>query len=296
MDTRDALVVDAFTVEPTAGTPVGVVLDGADLAADQRAAVAAELGQPTTAFVSEGPEEREIRVAGDGEIGRGIHVAVAAASALADRGRLDADAVAFDLGERSVEVALEADGRRWVGVDEPDLREAEVSEAEAADALGVDPAAIRDVGADLPLVRASLGRGRLLVPVNFLEHLSGARPDPEGVESVLSATDSDAIYAFTFDTLSADAEIHGLAVGADGAGHPADGEAAACAAAACRRYGAFDGDRSVVRVEEGDLGDRPARIAVRTDDGFAVGGRAMTSLDGTVAVPSAGSDDDIIEA
>lgn len=313
MDTRDVLLVDAFTAEPMAGTPVGVVLDSVDLAADQRAAIADEFGAPGTAFVSETAEGWQLRVAGDRDVGRGIHVAIAAASALAERDRLDGNAVTFERPTRDLSVTVEPDGRAWVTVEGPDLREADATEAEAAAALGIDVASIRDVGADMPLVRASLGPGILLVPVNFLEHLSGADPDLGAVADLLDATAAEAVYGFTFDTLSADAEVHGLLVGPEGARDRTGGEAAACTAVALRRYGAFDHDRTDVRFEQGHLQDRPAQIAVRTEpgedadgagegtgdvpaDAVQVGGRAVTVLDGRVVVPPATEDDDIVEA
>lgn len=312
METRDVLLVDAFAEAPMAGTPVGIVLDGADLAADQRAAIADEFGAPGTAFVSETADGWELRVDGERDVGRGIHVAIAAASALAERGRIADDAVTFDTDGRDLSVGVEADGRAWVTVEGPSLREADVAETETAEALGVDVASIRDVGADMPLVRASLGPGILLVPVNFLEHLSGADPDLGTVADVLDATATEAVYGFTFDTLSAEAEVHGLLVGPEGARDRTGGEAAASAAVALRRYGAFDHDRTEIHFEQGDMQDRSARIGVRTevdadaggdgdvggtgDTAIQVGGRAVTVLDGRVVVPEAVGEDDIVEA
>lgn len=313
METRDVLLVDAFAEDPMTGTPVGVVLDSADLAADQRSALADEFGAPGTAFVSEADDGWNLRVAGERAVGRGIHVAIAAASALAERGHLADDVVTFELARRSLAVEVAPDGRAWVAVEGPDLREADVTEAAAAEALGVDVATVKDIGADMPLVRASLGPGILLVPVNFLEHLSGAEPALGAVADVLEATATEAVYGFTFDTLSVDADVHGLLVGPEGARVHTGGEAAACAAAALGRYGAFDHDRTALRFEQGDLRDRPARLAVRTDpddvageaeapgttgtaDAIQVGGRSVTVLDGRVVVPPAAEDDDILEA
>jgi len=296
MDTRDALVVDAFAPEPMTGTPVGVILDGASLAPDQRDRIAGEFGAPVTAFVGR-DDGWQLRLGGE-SAGRPLHVGVAAATALRERDRLedDADAVPLQLPDAAMTVTLDAEGRAWVDVDEPDLRSPEVTEAEAADALGIDKAAIRDVAADLPLVRASLGRGVLAVPVNFLEHLSGADPDPGAVADVLDRTGAACLYAYTFDTLAGDRDVHGLAVDGDGPVAGPTGEAAACAAAAIRRHGAMDHDRDTLRFEAGDLLDRPVRLAIRTGDGYAVGGRAVTVVDGRIVVPPAEEGGDIIEA
>lgn len=293
MDTRDALVVDAYAPEPMTGTPVGVILDGASLAPDQRDRIAGEFGAPVTAFVGR-DDGWQLRLGGE-SAGRPLHVGVAAATALRERDRLEDDAITLQLPEEAMAVTVEADGRAWVDIDEPDLRSAEVTEAEAADALGIDKAAIRDVAADLPLVRASLGRGVLAVPVNFLEHLSGAEPDRAAMTALLDRSGTACLYAYTFDTLAGDRDIHGLAVDGDGPVAGPTDEAAACAAAAIRRHGALDHDRETLRFEAGHLLDRPACLSVRTGDEYAVGGRAVMVVDGTIAVPPADEGGDIIE-
>ena len=51
METREVLLVDAFTREPMAGNPAGLVPTADGLSADQMAAIANELGASETAFV-----------------------------------------------------------------------------------------------------------------------------------------------------------------------------------------------------------------------------------------------------
>lgn len=296
MDTRDALVVDAFAPGPMTGTPVGVVLDGAALAADQRRRMAGEFGAPVSAFVGKGDSDWRLRLAGDAEGARPLHVGVAVGAVLRERDWLEGETATLALADETLSIEVGGDGRAWVGVDEPDFREAPVTETEAAEALGVDPAAIRDVAADFPLLRGSIGRGVLVVPVNFLEHLSSADPDPAAVTDLLEQAQADVLYAVTFDTLSGDRDAHGLAVDGNGRRRRATGEAEACAAAAIRQHGALDHERDTLRFEAGDLLDRPARIDVQTEDGYAVGGHSVTVLDGTIVVPPADEGDDIIEA
>lgn len=292
METRDALVVDAFAPGPMTGTPVGVVLDGAGLAADQRRRIAGEFGAPVTAFVGTDADDWQLRLAGAADAARPLHVGVAVGAALGERG---AGTAPLSLEDGTMAVERGEDGRTWVTVDEPDLRDAPVTETDAADALGVDAAAVRDVAADFPILRGSIGRGVLVVPVNFLEHLSGAEPDPAAIEALLERAGAALLYGVTFDTLAGDRDVHGLALDADGRRRRATGEAEACAAAAIRKHGALDHDRDVLRFEAGDLLDRPARLDVRTADGYAVGGHSVTVLDGSVVVPPAREGDDIIE-
>lgn len=283
-------VVDAFAPEPLAGTPVGVVRVGAGLEPDQRSRIADELGPAVTAFVD---EHGAVTMAGTPGDGPPIHVGLAVAAAI-DDGAAD-EPLALDLPAGPVTVAPAANGHRKVEMAAPDLRPADVEAAAVADALGIDVAAIRDVAADFPLVRASLGPGVLVVPVNFLEHLSGAAPDPAAVDGVLEGTGADSLYAVTFDTLDRDRDAHGMEVDGSGRRLPT-GRGEACAAAAIARHGALDHDRETLRFEVGDLVDRPARLAVSIGDASGVSGPAVTALDGTIGVPTVAGDDDIIEA
>jgi trans-2,3-dihydro-3-hydroxyanthranilate isomerase len=292
MDTRDVSVVDAFAPEPLAGTPVGVVPDGSDLDPNQRSRIADELAPAVTTFVG---SDGDVTLAGETGDSPPIHVGLAVATTLDEREALSAGEhpLEFSTGALTVEVA--GDGRYRVAVDRPDLRAAEVEEAAVATALGVDVATIRDVAADFPLLRASLGPGVLVVPVNFLEHLSGAEPDLDAVGDVLEASGADSIYAFTFDTLDRDRDAHGLEIDEAGRRQPT-GRAEACAAAAIDHHGSLDHDRETLRFEAGDLVERPARLEVAVGESYAVGGPAVTALDGTVLVPVVVGDDDIVEA
>lgn len=289
MDTRPVAVVDAFADGPMTGTPVGIVLDAGGLGPGQRTAVADEVGAAETAFV----DEDAVAVVSDRDPGRGLHVALGVASRLDELGRLDGDAVDLAVDDAAVRTSVGDSGRLWVDVAEPDVREAAVEPEVAAEALGVDAVAVSEVSGDVPVVRASVGRGLLVVPVTYLEHLTGASPDAGVVADLLEAEGATAVYAYTFDTLEAESDVHGLLVGPDGATARSTGEAAACVAATLGQFGALDGDE--LRVEAGDLQDRPARLWVRTGDGWQVGGRAVTVLDGSVVVPPADSEDDILE-
>jgi predicted PhzF superfamily epimerase YddE/YHI9 len=163
-----------------------------------------------------------------------------------------------------------------------------------ADALGVDPAALADVGADLPLARVSAGAGYLAVPVNFMEHLGRVDPNREWVAGILDEADAEALYAFSFDTLAAEVDWHARVLTREG-----EVAASARATAATARYvlqqGALDADRDTLVAASGNFIDRPSRVQVDLAGADPeVTGTSLTVFDGTVAVPEP-DEDDIIE-
>jgi len=298
METRRALLVDAFTDEPMTGNPAGVLADAAGLDDEQCQRVAAELGASETAFLSPADEadyriryftpEQAVDLCG--------HATVAAVGALFDDGVVDAGTVTVETPVGDLDVTVDADGAIWMSQTAPEIRPVDLDYERVADALGVDVATLRDVGADLPLVVASTGLPWLLVPVNYFEHLRDASPDMRAIEDATDTVDAAGIYAFTFDTIAADATLHARAF-APGAGVPEDpvtGTASGAVGAYLDREGALDADLDRIVCEQGHVMDRPGRVTVDTSDGIRVGGRSVTVLDGDLSVPPS-SDDDIIE-
>jgi PhzF family phenazine biosynthesis protein len=306
MDTYRTLLVDAFASDPLAGTVAGVVPDADGLTAEQMRAVARELGASETAFVlPSGSADRRLRYfTPTREVDRCGHATVAAHAHLHEAGVVDADDHTVETSAGVLDVEIDG-GVVWMRQDAPEVSEVSLDYDRLGSALGVDPAALRDVGADLPPAVASTGLPFLCVPVNFLEHLSGADPDVDALADVAADHDAAGVYVFTFDALDGDSTLHarcfgpGRGVGED----PVTGTASGACAAYLRHVGAFDdaatGDGGStpdeLRFEQGHFLDRPGRVHVRFDGGVWVGGRAVTSLDGTLAVPP-DEDDGIIEA
>ncbi len=315
METRRVLLVDAFAAEPLTGNAAGVVPDAEGLSDDQMAAVAAELGASETAFLTDGDG-----AAGDGDNSAGdgaaddrlryfsptTEVDLCGHATIATYGALFAEG-AIDGGERTVRTNVgditvavdDDDGTVWMRQQAPSVEVVDVDLGRVADALGVDPAALRDVGADLPVAVASTGLPFLVVPVNFLERLGEADPDDAAVEALAEEFDAAGVYAFTFDALDADSTLHGrafvpsLGVSED----PVTGTASGAVGGYLRRVDAFDGDEpDELRFEQGHFVDRPGHVRVRVEaEGVRVGGRAMVALDGEIRIPD-DEDDEIIEA
>jgi len=299
MDTRDALLVDAFTDEPMAGNPAGVVPEAGGLDDEQMGKVAGELGASETAFVvdDEAADRRLRYFTPEREIDLCGHATVAAHAYLFEREEIDAGTHTLATAAGTFDIEIRSDGTVWMEQATADVRPADVSYDEVAAALGVDPATLRDVGADFPLSVASTGVPFLLVPVNYFEHLRDASPDMAAIRDLCASVDAEGLYAFTFDTLDGDSTIHSRAF-VPLAGIPEDPVTGTGAGAACaylRQQNALDGEQDELVVEQGHFLDRPGRVRVETDGyDVRVGGRAVTTLDGTLTVPES-EDDDIIE-
>ena len=317
METRRCLQVDAFTTEPLAGNAAGVVPDAAGLDDAQMQAIARELNASETAFLTSGDEaDRRIRYfTPTREVDLCGHATVASHAWLAESGEIDDGTHTLATNVGVIEVTVDG-GSVWMTQDDAAVETVDLNHGRVAEVLGADPATLRDVGADLPLATASTGLGYLVVPVNFLSALSELAPDSDAVAALADELGVTGVYAFTFDTLDADATLHGrmFAPGAGVDEDPVTGTASGAVGAYLREVEAFgggaqgaeesggeeggrrDGDLPAeLTLEQGHFVDRPGRVRVRArSDPVEVGGRAVTALDGSVAVPPS-DDDDIIE-
>ena len=296
VETRRACLVDAFTDEPLCGNAAGVVPDAAGLTDEQMEAVARELGASETAFLrpSEDADRRVRYFTPETEVDLCGHATVGSHALLYADGALDPGTHTLETNVGVLEIEIESNGRVWMTQDEPDIREVEVAYDRLGSALGIDPAAMRDVGADLPVARASTGLPFLVVPVNFLEHLGNADPDMGEIEALSEAFDVAGVYAFTFDALDPASTLHARMF-APAAGVPEDpvtGTASGAAGAYLDRFGAVDTD--AMRFEQGYFLDRGGIVHVEIGEAVRVGGDAVVSLEGRLLVPAA-TEDDILE-
>ncbi|MEF8786719.1 MAG: PhzF family phenazine biosynthesis protein [Haloarculaceae archaeon] len=297
METRQAFLVDACAAEPTGGVPIGVVPDGDGLADEQVSAVAGEFA--TTVAL---PNGDDLRVsAPSGPLEHHPAATIAAVGHQYERGEREVGNYTLSTAAGTVEAEVTSDGGVWVEQSPPTATTANVSESSVADALGIDPAAVRDVGADFPPTLLSVGIDALAVPVNFLEHLSGARPDASALAAVADDAAVDVVCGFTFDTLAADAACHMRAfvppeqsVGNRTVGQETLVLPAVAGGLVSHLFERGSIEDATTSVEQGHFVDRPGRAHVEAGDGLRVGGHTSTSLDGSVTVPPV-EDDDIIE-
>jgi trans-2,3-dihydro-3-hydroxyanthranilate isomerase len=308
METRRTLLIDAFAAEPLAGNAAGVVPDADGLDAERMGAIARELSASETAFLTDDADadvDHRIRYfTPEQEVDLCGHATIASLVHLHDEGELDAGAGRLRTNAGVVDVEVTEDGVAWMGTGEPSVEVVDLDYERAGEALGIDPAALQDVGADLPAAVATVGLPFLIVPVNFLEHLGGAAPDMDAVEALAAEHGATGVYAFTFDALEAASTLHAR-MWAPGAGVPEDpvtGTASGACGAYLHAVDAFDDPPREMRFEQGHFVDRPGIVRVEVGSGgdgdgddVRVGGRAVTALDGSLVVPPA-DDDEILEA
>ncbi len=299
MERRQVLLVDAFADEPMGGQQIPVIPVGG-LSQTQLRAVADELSSPGVVG------RREDKLVYAGRAGMGIEGAIAGAAGLFGRGDLAAGNHRIG-GTEPRQVEIEDDGSVWVESDRQEIETDALGERTIGDALGVDVAAIRDVGADLPVARASGGGGSLLVAVNFFEHLSGADPDLAALGELLRTESLTRVLAFSFDTLAAESDVHarvftrGTRTESTGRGmagrageQATSGVTAAALGTHLTHHDVFD--EGPIRIECGHVLGRPATMWTTLEAAPTVGGRGVTTVDGEMTVPADDPDEDIIEA
>ncbi|WEL21879.1 PhzF family phenazine biosynthesis protein [Halorhabdus sp. BNX81] len=295
-DSLDVSLVDAFTTDSFAGNPAGVVPDAADLSADQMQAIAAELGASETAFVRSAEDaDRTLRYfTPENEVDLCGHATIAAHARLFEQGDLDAGDHSISTNVGTLAIEIEADGTVWMAGDDPDVRSVDIGYDRLAEILGLTETAFAGVGMDLPIARASTGMPFLVVPVNYFEQLGDIAPNLAAIERLCDEHDATGLYVFTFDTLDRESTVHGrlFAPGVGVDEDPVTGTASGAVAAYLDRFAEIDA--TTVRCEQGDFLDRPGRVQVRVEDGVFVGGQAVTTLTGDIAIPDV-EDGDIIE-
>jgi PhzF family phenazine biosynthesis protein len=293
-------LVDAFTDEPMAGNPAGVVPDADGLSEGQMQAVANELSVSETAFLlSSDDADRKVRYfTPTQEVDLCGHATIGSHALLRENGTLSPGEHTLETNLGVLDIEITDDGVVWMTQDRPTIRTVDLDHQRVADALGIDAVALRQMEIDLQLAVASTGLPFLVVPVTYFRQVSDATPDAAAIEALCEEVDATGLYAFTFDALDPDATLHGRMF-APGAGVPEDpvtGTASGAVGAYLREMDAFDGDfPEEMTFEQGHVLDRPGEVRVRVGGQIRVGGEGVTSMRGRMTVPEL-ADDDIVEA
>lgn len=290
------LQVDAFTDRPFSGNPAGVVLDADGIPDAAMQAIAAEINAADTAFLSRASGDahgrlrwftpaREVTYCG--------HATIATAHALVEAGRLSAgDRAAFETlgGRLDVAVDPRAGGVIWLEPPPPALAPFEGDLDALAGAVGLESSAI---AAWAPV--ALTGERDLLVPVADLGALGALAPDMATLGRAAAASGLRGVCVVSPETVDPGSLVHSRFF-APHYGIPEDpvtGSVHSSIALWLLGAGRLEpaGGPSVFTAEQGDGLGRPGRLLLAVDAAagaparIRVGGRAVTVLEGRIALP-----------
>lgn len=281
-----AYKVDAFTDRAYGGNPAGVVPDAASLTEAQMRAIAREMNLSETAFLlpptSPAADLRVRFFTPTSEIPLCGHATIASFHLLRELGRIGPGVTRLETNVGVLPVEVRADGRAFLQSDPLTFAPSPATDAELARLLGV---AREEV-----LPGARLVRGKLIAPVRGLKTLETAKPDFRGILA-LAPKGVQGLAPLSYETRTRGPLTHvryfAPSVGIDedpvtGTAHIALGgylvEAGKIGvpAAFVGEQGDFCGRPGLVEVEVSGTRDAPV---------VRVGGRAVTVLRGTMAVP-----------
>lgn len=272
-------LVKAFTKNPTAGNPAGVVLDAEHMSDEQKQDIATKLGFSESAFVEKSDiADFKVRFfSPTQEVDFCGHATIATFHTLATVGRVNFNAsgrgiVTQETGIGVLPVICNADGRIMMTQKEPVFSEVFEDMDDVAEMLGLSA---RDI-APYPCQIISTGARQLTVCVKNLETLKKIQPDIEkitshsrqynhaGIAAIITGgfTDKGDVATRNF------APIFGINE------DPATGIAAGAIAHYANKY-TFNVKKDHIIVEQGVTMNAASTIIVDITDATLVGGNAV---------------------
>lgn len=286
MKQANVLQVDAFTVNPFAGNPAGVVLDATGLDVGMMQKIAREMNCSETAFVLSSPDgslrfryftpETEVDLCG--------HATIAAMHALhAERGLSGTTVVQTNVGRLEMEVTPE--GVVWMEQAQPQFKELPKDMVSIiADYLGMS---VEEIRTDIPLGLAYTGLWDLMVPIRNLNVLQSLKPNLTKLAQLNQQQGAASTHVYCFETEQSDSTLHARdfspAVGVPE--DPHTGTASGALGAWLVNLGVLQ--PGTFTFEQGWSVGRPGLILVEVSkDPLAVkvGGRAVVVLKGVMTL------------
>jgi trans-2,3-dihydro-3-hydroxyanthranilate isomerase len=282
------LILDVFARGPLQGNQLAVFPEAAGLSGDLMQALAREMHFSETTFILDRrPNERgwPVRIFTPGrEVPFAGHPTLGTAYVIWDRllGR-HADEVKLDLKVGAVPVRVEHGGSRLMMTQvQPEFGRT-LSPADAAPALGLDPA---DIDPAWPVQEVSTGLSFLIVPVRSLAAVRRVKVNLAAHDALIAGLDAKAILVFSPETeRTADLHVRVFcdyyAVPED----PATGSANGCLCAWLVRHRFFGRPDFAVRTEQGIEIGRPSELFLEGSDRdgsitVRVGGRVVPVASG----------------
>jgi trans-2,3-dihydro-3-hydroxyanthranilate isomerase len=283
---RRVFFCDVFAERPLAGNGLAVVDDADGISDEVMLAFARETRLSETTFVQsptdEGADylnriwtpEEELAFAGHPSLGTAVAVA-------RWRGETEASFVQQSTaGQRSIEVAEEADGRWRASMDQGETEfGAELDPAAAMAALGLDAS---DAHPDLAPVMASVGIFHAFAPLADASALGRIEPDYPAIDELIAPHEGVVLYPAWVDPGSGEARARSFSRIVELGEDPGTGSAAG---PLCAYMARSSGVRRLT-IRQGEEMGRPSVLeAEMNGEGVQVRGPVIPLVDGTVELP-----------
>jgi|GEM_PF-2071134 len=289
MGTVTGRIIDAFAPRPLTGNPVAI-FDGT-LADDPAAlaAVATAVAMPAVAIDRSGTVSLTCQYP-TGWVADAPTVILAVASYLAESGDLPTE---LHLDGAGYPIDTDAEGQVAVGVPQPTIQRIDLPPEDVSAALGLGVDQVAPVADHAPAAVAAGKTSRLIVPVTFLSALAQTAVDTAALRELCVSHGADAVFCYSFDTLTQQAAVHGRQVPLQQAHPSASAFGALDCIATLRSVGALGGSTEPAVVEQGDHWGRPSRMTIDTTDASSIGGQ--THLTGALTLEAVVPNDIILE-
>lgn len=198
--TVTAYLVNVFGVDVSGGNPAGVVLDADTLTAEQKKAIAKEIGFSETAFIQKS-SKADFNITfftPNAEVDLCGHATIAAWTVLFKKGIISAGEYTQEIRAGVLKVTVLEDGTIIMDQTPPVFKK-EVAPETIATALGIPSTWI--TATELMPQVVSTGLNDVHVPIDTREHLFSIEADDAGISDFEKTHMLDSLHVFTLDTI-----------------------------------------------------------------------------------------------
>lgn len=266
----------AFTTDPEAGNPAGVVLDAHGLSDAEMLRIAADVGFSETAFLVQTSDTAfDVRYFSPAaEVPFCGHATIASAIALVDHGRVRAGtevSFATVAGNVAVRTHPDSDGRPVAQLTSVATTQHAVGDADLVEALRVLRWSTDDLDHTLPPKVAFAGANHLVLAANSRERLADLDYDFERLRALMTANDWTTVQLIWRESPGVYHARDPFPVGGV-VEDPATGAAAAAFGGYLRDLGLITAPAEITIHQGEDMG-RPSRLTVDIPAGIGQGVR-----------------------
>ncbi len=204
----EAILYKSFSKNPEAGNPAAVIDNSQNILNNsQMQAIASEINLPATAFFSEG-EDSDCSVkffSPTAESKICTHALLATACFLRTRAEENFEELSFTAKEDRYVTTKNSEGMVFIDLPKPWIEKRESVDRESlAQALKVP----LDFFQTKPILVASTGKNKLIVPIKSLESLLLIDPDFRELKKVCESVSAEGVFLYASETIASEADFH----------------------------------------------------------------------------------------